>query len=104
MRRLFQRTPREDRDTSRNDSREESIVNDQHFWLYLLNISESLGTLEADSEESKQRLLEYLETVEEVFNKSFDPVDEFEKYSALALCKSIKRVLTADTISAAQTR
>lgn len=70
-------------------------MNEQHFWYYLLNVSESLDAIQPDPEKAREQLLEYLETVEEVFGKSFDPVDEFEKFSATALCKSIRKFLQA---------
>ena len=64
-----------------------------HFWLYLLNLSESLAHCDPASRESLQKLTEELESLEAIFRPALDPVDELEKFSVLSLCGNIKRIL-----------
>lgn len=71
------------------------MFHESHFWLYLMNLSESLASCDpASREESLQKLTEELESLEAIF-RPVDPVGELEKFSVLSLCGNIKRLLEA---------
>lgn len=70
------------------------MIDENHFWFYLLNVSESLDGLKGDAAQTREQLMAYLDTIDEVFGGA-DPVDDFEKYAVLALCKSVRRLMTA---------
>lgn len=53
------------------------------FWTYLYDCSQRLET---DPEGSHELVLG---TIIEVFDRTFDPVDQYPEYTVVALCKSL---------------
>lgn len=69
------------------------MINSKHFWFYLMNIGENIAALDPDDRELESKLLEQLDTLQEVYGRSFDPVDDFEAYAAVYFGNSIRRLL-----------
>ena len=61
------------------------------FWVCVLNTAERLdGRPEVGDRTS---VSEQLLTLEEAFDRRFDPADDFKEYVLLQLCRSIRRRL-----------
>jgi len=66
---------------------------DFHFWKLVLSVSDSIASDMEQRQLTKDELLNYLGTIEEVFRKSNDPVSNFQKFVLLELCRSLRKSL-----------
>jgi len=60
------------------------------FWKYILSVSESM-TKDAESGSIKRAdLMQYLESIEETFKKSADPVEQFQRFVLLEFSRAVR--------------
>lgn len=60
------------------------------LWKHALGVSESLAEDLKTGAMTKEGLLQQLNTIEEVFRKTNDPVEDFEGYVLFHLCRAIR--------------
>lgn len=64
---------------------------DFHFWKLVLSVSDSIAGNTEQGKVTKDELVTFLGTIEEVIGKSTDPVADFQKYVLLELCRSLRK-------------
>lgn len=68
---------------------------DPQFWNQLLARRDAIASIDDGDDDACQQLLEQLETLAEQYRQVFDPVDDFEAFVTVALCRSVAKVVTA---------
>lgn len=63
------------------------------IWTHTLTLAEAITDDVRRERIDKASLISYLETLNEAFGDSRDPVEDFESYALLELCASIRRAL-----------
>ncbi|XPF93834.1 hypothetical protein ACM9HF_17715 [Colwellia sp. RE-S-Sl-9] len=63
------------------------------IWNQLLSISDKLNESEALTENTIEKLIAQLESINIAHERSFDPAENFEEYVAVTLCQAINKVL-----------
>lgn len=64
---------------------------DFHFWKLVLSVSDSIAGNTEQGKVTKDELVTFLGTIEEVIGESNDPVADFQKYVLLELCRSLRK-------------
>lgn len=75
-----------------------SATNIETFWLRLLTISDAAR----QDAVSLEQLRDMLQGIDEGFGEIFDPVDTFNEFVALGLCRSIRQLIDTDERSQAR--
>lgn len=63
------------------------------IWMSALSISDSITDDLQKGRLNKADLLNYLNTVEELFGTDIDPVEDLKAFVLLQLCRSVRRSL-----------
>ena len=64
----------------------------QQLWLRLLDLADSVKQATAGENAAVQDIIAELNTLAEVYDRQFDPADDFKEYVAIALVKSIAKL------------
>ena len=64
-----------------------------YLWKYALLISESISCDIRLGQLTKADLVNYLESIEEAFGKTSDPLNDLQGLVLIELCRSIRRAL-----------
>lgn len=64
-----------------------------NLWKYTLSISDHIEQAVKNDQMSKDDLVRYLITIEEVFKGKNDPIENFEAYVFLQFCRAIRRAM-----------
>lgn len=63
------------------------------LWHQLFLRCEAIAAIDPTAADARAQLLGQLAAVTTAFGQTFDPADQFEQYTAVALCQAIERVL-----------
>lgn len=63
------------------------------MWKYVLALSETMIKENESGLMNKVALIDYLNTIEETFVESRDPIENFEGYVLVQLCRSFRQSL-----------
>jgi hypothetical protein len=72
-----------------------NTVADPQFWNQLLARSDAIAGIDGGDDDPRQQLLAQLETLAEQYRHAFDPVDDFEAFVTVALCRSVATAVAA---------
>ena len=68
------------------------ITHQQPLWVRLLELADSAKHANPQDSASMQAFIAELNTVAEIYDRQFDPADDFKEYVAIALVKSIAKL------------
>ena len=70
-------------------------MSDAVFWNHLLVRRDAIAAIDPRAADAREQLLAQLSTIDECFQRSFDPADQFEEYVAVSLCQALASALKA---------
>lgn len=63
------------------------------FWNHVLSRRDVIAAINPRAADAREQVLAQLSTIDECFERSFDPADQFEEYVTLSLCQALAAAL-----------
>lgn len=65
----------------------------RHFWDHIFVTAETINEVQHDTDNILEQVSVYLESIEAIFDREFDPAKAYEEFVTLFLCKALSRAL-----------
>lgn len=67
------------------------------FWNHIFALSSAIEQTEEKAESSLAQIKGQLETIDVLYQRTFDPADNYQEYVTVALCKAVNKMLSRNS-------